>query len=658
LTIQGQGADQTFVQGHATDAASADRRCFTIDIGKVVIIKDMTLQHGKGPGGGAISNLGVLNLQNCVITDNSSPNAGYNGGGIFNGSLMTISNCTVKNNTCTGSKGGGIATLNNSVITNTTISNNSSNDGGGIYLQPAVDDVTLTMTNCTISGNSAGTSYNGGGLFLSTLTSSNCNADLTNVTIANNTCGGGGTGIYEDAGDGDVINLTITNSILDNGTSNNYGQGGTGTHNLTRTYTLCRDNSMDATGDGNLNDIDPFLDMLADNGGDTQTHALTDKSPAIGAGTSSGILHYTDQRGYPHIGAPDMGSYEYGSSAIGNSDNVGSDYSSDISGGTTLNVNDGATDLVDLVIASGGSGPASMVVERYLSQHPQGNNGVNFWWHIIVTGTWTGDLILYYGGLDLNGIAENDLHVWHWNGSDWVDYTGTVDEVNDLITVNGLTEADFSDFTLGDADNPLPVELSDFYAEVIPGGIQLHWSTASELNNKGFIVYKQWQQGSLLPCSNLIEGAGTTSEPQQYTFTDKTVQPNVLYTYQIADVEEGTNKETLHPAITIMATKEALQAKEIPEAFALHANYPNPFNPTTTIEFDVPVGTYNYTSLRIYDVSGKLVKTLIDEPMEPGYHSVIWDGKDDNGKSVNSGVYIYKMTTESYHKTRRCILLK
>jgi hypothetical protein len=224
-------------------------------------------------------------------------------------------------------------------------------------------------------------------------------------------------------------------------------------------------------------------------------------------------------------------------------------------------------------------------------------------------------------------------------------------ELNDAIG--------FSQFTISDEDDtPLPVELQDFYAEVIPSGIRLHWTTASELNNKGFIVYKQWQQGSLLPCSDLIEGAGTTSEPQEYSFTDKTVQPNVLYTYQIADVEEGTNKETLHPPITIMATKKALQAKEIPEAFALHANYPNPFNPETTIEFDVPVGTYNYTSLRIYDVSGKLVKTLIDEPMEPGYHSVIWDGKDDNGKSVNSGVYIYKMMTENYHKTRRCILLK
>jgi hypothetical protein len=261
---------------------------------------------------------------------------------------------------------------------------------------------------------------------------------------------------------------------------------------------------------------------------------------------------------------------------------------------------------------------------------------------------------------DLSGVSAPSTLVWlkrEGSGDLWVNIGGNI--------VDGNLESDqinlFSEFAIGSetGDNPLPVELQDFYAEVVHGGIELHWITASELDNAGFKVYRK--DGDLPGFQNLeglIQGAGTTSEPQEYSFTDNNVQPDVLYTYQIADVEEGTNKETLHPAITIMATKEALQAKEIPEAFALHANYPNPFNPTTTIEFDVPVGTYNYTSLRIYDVSGKLVKTLIDEPMEPGYHSVIWDGKDDDGKSVNSGVYIYKMTTESYHKTRRCILLK
>jgi hypothetical protein len=179
------------------------------------------------------------------------------------------------------------------------------------------------------------------------------------------------------------------------------------------------------------------------------------------------------------------------------------------------------------------------------------------------------------------------------------------------------------------------------------------------MNNAGFKVYRK--DGDLPGFQNLeglIPGAGTTTEPKSYSFTDNDVQPDVLYTYQIADIEEGTGKETPHPAITIMATKEALQAKEIPQAYKLHANYPNPFNPETTIEFDVPAGTYNDTSLRIYDVSGKLIKMLINGTMDPGYHSVVWDGKDNNGTSVSSGVYYCKMVTKNYSKVMQLVLLK
>jgi hypothetical protein len=261
---------------------------------------------------------------------------------------------------------------------------------------------------------------------------------------------------------------------------------------------------------------------------------------------------------------------------------------------------------------------------------------------------------------DLAGVDDQSTLVWlkrASSGGAWTDIGGTI--------VDGNLESDvftsFSEFAIGSetGDNPLPVELSDFYAEVVHGGIDLHWSTASEVNNAGFKVYRK--DGDLPGFQNLeglIEGAGTTSEPQNYSFTDNDVQPDVLYTYQIADVEQGTNKETLHPAITIMATKEGLESSDIPDKYALHANYPNPFNPTTTIEFDVPVGTYNYTSLRIYDSSGKLVKTLINEPMEAGKYSVSWHGKDDNGKAVSSGMYYCKMVTEEYSETKQLVLLK
>jgi polyhydroxybutyrate depolymerase len=103
-------------------------------------------------------------------------------------------------------------------------------------------------------------------------------------------------------------------------------------------------------------------------------------------------------------------------------------------------------------------------------------------------------------------------------------------------------------------------------------------------------------------------------------------------------------------------------SESIPSNFALAQNYPNPFNPSTTISFEIAETSKGLKTfeiyLRIYDVTGKLVKTLIDDELKSGYHSVIWDGKDERGNSVESGIYIYKLQADNYTETRRMTLLR
>jgi hypothetical protein len=89
----------------------------------------------------------------------------------------------------------------------------------------------------------------------------------------------------------------------------------------------------------------------------------------------------------------------------------------------------------------------------------------------------------------------------------------------------------------------------------------------------------------------------------------------------------------------------------------LHQNYPNPFNPTTTISFSV-AQTLSFVILDIYNIKGQLVKILIDEKLPAGNHQVTWNGKDDNGKHVASGIYFYKMKTVNFEKTKKMLLLK
>ncbi len=94
----------------------------------------------------------------------------------------------------------------------------------------------------------------------------------------------------------------------------------------------------------------------------------------------------------------------------------------------------------------------------------------------------------------------------------------------------------------------------------------------------------------------------------------------------------------------------------VPKDFALHQNYPNPFNPTTTIRFDLP--NEAMVRLDIYNILGRKVQTLIDQPMPPGYHSVDWDGSDSNGRTIASGIYFYRLAAGDTVAKRKMVLLK
>ncbi|MDP2400466.1 MAG: choice-of-anchor J domain-containing protein, partial [Actinomycetota bacterium] len=91
-------------------------------------------------------------------------------------------------------------------------------------------------------------------------------------------------------------------------------------------------------------------------------------------------------------------------------------------------------------------------------------------------------------------------------------------------------------------------------------------------------------------------------------------------------------------------------------ATALHNNFPNPFNPETTINYSVKDASP--VTIEIYNVKGQLVKTLINEIKDSGNHSVVWRGTDNNNRAVSSGVYYYKMSAGKYSSTKKMILMK
>jgi hypothetical protein len=101
----------------------------------------------------------------------------------------------------------------------------------------------------------------------------------------------------------------------------------------------------------------------------------------------------------------------------------------------------------------------------------------------------------------------------------------------------------------------------------------------------------------------------------------------------------------------------------VPLRFTLAQNYPNPFNPSTTIPFQagsrkLGAGSPSPTSLKIYNILGQLVRTLVDEEKAPGNYKIIWDGRNNSGKEVGSGIYFYQLKTEEYTATKKMVLLR
>lgn len=101
---------------------------------------------------------------------------------------------------------------------------------------------------------------------------------------------------------------------------------------------------------------------------------------------------------------------------------------------------------------------------------------------------------------------------------------------------------------------------------------------------------------------------------------------------------------------------ENTELKAIPEKFALLQNHPNPFNPETEISFELPEA--NHIVVKIFNTLGEEIRTLVDAPYQVGYHRVRWDGKDNNGKPVASGVYLYRLQAGTFSHVGKMSLLR
>ena len=99
-----------------------------------------------------------------------------------------------------------------------------------------------------------------------------------------------------------------------------------------------------------------------------------------------------------------------------------------------------------------------------------------------------------------------------------------------------------------------------------------------------------------------------------------------------------------------------MQIRAIPDEYSLHHNYPNPFNPSTTIMYDIPKA--GNTRVLIYDLLGREVVTLVNKDLDSGFYNALWDGRNQNGQSVGAGMYFYHLQSGPYSKSLKMLLVK
>ncbi len=249
-------------------------------------------------------------------------------------------------------------------------------------------------------------------------------------------------------------------------------------------------------------------------------------------------------------------------------------------------------------------------------------------------------------------VAMIDMILGRWMGPSPSMYSGPMASV----------KLDYEELLAGSSDEinimaalDVPVAGAQFQIEYDPAEVSFQVPRLAERSDHFLMEYRDDRNGKLtLLMYNMSNQPIPAGEGSIVSL------PAVLSPYA------QENVKILLKQVVLADEKAALipvgdQSPSIPVAFELNQNYPNPFNPSTTITFSLPSqsgGGYSPTTLRIYNVLGRVVRTLLDESLVAGTHDVVWDGRDDQGNQVASGIYFYRLRSGDYEDTKKMVMMK
>lgn len=221
---------------------------------------------------------------------------------------------------------------------------------------------------------------------------------------------------------------------------------------------------------------------------------------------------------------------------------------------------------------------------------------------------------------------------------------GETGAVEVTMTANGSDAA--PDLHL---DPVVPVELSSFQVSLVKGQVHLEWNTETETNNLGFEIERQ-HVGANFERIAFLAGNGTTTTHHRYSYIDATATSGT-FSYRLKQIDaDGSFQYSETKTVTLAA----------PADFRLEKCFPNPFNPETTISYQIGQDEMGSVAVKllVYNAAGQLVRTLVDEMQTPGEHKVTWNGRDDAGNQLGSGLYLGKLITPKYVSAIKMLYMK
>ncbi len=268
-------------------------------------------------------------------------------------------------------------------------------------------------------------------------------------------------------------------------------------------------------------------------------------------------------------------------------------------------------------------------------------------WTLVLSGTSNWLNSIYFTNQNTGWIVGNGGTILKTidGGNTWKPQSGWTNmslfEVN-FINAKIGTAVGESGTIMRTLNGGIPVELTSFTAKSMVGKIQLNWITASELNNLGFEIERKTDSDEWR-IIGFKEGRGTTIEKQNYQYVDNIGDiKTTSFCYRLKQIDFDGSFEY---------SDEILVEYTAPLDYSLQQNYPNPFNPITTIKYQIP--ELSSVTLKVYDVLGSEVATLINEEKPSGSYEVDFDAS-----TLPSGIYFYRLQTGSFVETKKMVLMK